>query len=73
MHMHGTNKNKYNYTHIWIQIISCLSNRYIHEFYSLSPSLSLSLSLYIYIYIRWVQVTPAVTLEKLHLFQTVDL
>ena len=33
MHMHGTIKNN-TITHIWIQIIPCLSHRYIHEFYS---------------------------------------
>ena len=33
MYMHGTIKNN-TITHIWIQIIHCLSHRYIHEFYS---------------------------------------
>ena len=27
----------------------------------------------VYIYMRWVQVTPGVTLVKLHIFYTVDL
>ena len=33
MHMHGIIKNN-TITHIWIQIIPCLSHKYIHEFYS---------------------------------------
>ena len=33
MHMHNAIKNN-KITHIWIQIIPCLSHRYIHEFYS---------------------------------------
>ena len=33
MHIHDTIKNK-TITHIGIQIIPCLSHRYIHEFYS---------------------------------------
>ena len=32
MHIHDTIKNK-TITHIGIQIIPCLSHRYIHEFY----------------------------------------
>ena len=32
--MHGIIKKKNTITHIWIQIILCLSRRYIHEFYS---------------------------------------
>ena len=33
MHMYGTIKNNI-ITHIWIQILPCLSHKYIHEFYS---------------------------------------
>ena len=31
------------------------------------------MTLYIYIYMRWVQVTPSLTLVKLHIFYTIDL
>ena len=35
MHMHNAIKNN-KITHIWIQIIPCLSHRYIQEFFTLS-------------------------------------
>ena len=35
--------------------------------------LSLSLFIYIYIYMRWVQVTPGVTLKSYTFFKSLDL